>query len=60
MKKRTKMVYTTPWMECMQIEAEGNFAGSIIESTKEEAASAGVHETGFNKDSFEGENITWE
>ena len=59
MNKRTKMLYESPWMECVQIEAEGNFAGSIIKPTKEEAASAEVHETGFEQ-SFENETITWE
>ena len=31
MKKETKMVYETPWMECTQIEAEGTFAGSVVD-----------------------------
>ena len=59
MKKEIKMAYETPWMECMQIEAEGNFAGSVIEPTEKEAASAEVHETGFEQ-SFDNENIKWE
>ena len=53
------MLYESPMMECVQIEAEGNFAGSIIKPTKEEAASAEVHETGFEQ-TFEHETITWE
>ena len=60
MKKEIKMAYETPWMECMQIEAEGNFAGSVVDDkpvTKETQVSS--QEVGFEKD-FGETDITWE
>ena len=33
--QRQKMVYTTPWMECMQIETEGFCAASVVEEAKD-------------------------
>ena len=63
MKKEKKMVYETPWMECMQIEAEGTFAGSVVDKgkAKVETTSQDYHE--FESDAFDGKNeagITWE
>ena len=70
MKKETKMVYETPWMECTQIEAEGTFAGSVVDDKgKGMEVVAGDQDyqsfdgsSSFNQNSgkYEGENISWE
>lgn len=63
MKKETKMVYETPWMECTQIEAEGTFAGSIVEKDKAKVETTEQKYHEFESDAFGGNNdagITWE
>ena len=68
MNRKMKMMYDSPWMECMQIEAEGTFASSmineqgkgvIIEAGEQDYASFEADGTWSDKDG-EHQNITWE
>ena len=67
MNKEMKMVYTSPRMECTQIESEGTFASSIVTKEKSDVKTTEqeYHEIDAGGQWVDGsgksrDNVTWE